>query len=115
MLGGTEYAVNKQGWLASQWLLEHEGEALAVAKKPSVLYRSYDVEMGPLEFTVRARSPITRRFDIVTGDIQVGTIAPMHPFTYKATIECDEPLPELAQLFAFWLAAVTWQRAAKRQ
>ncbi len=43
----------------------------------------------------------------------VGHIRPEHPFTRRARVECAADIPEPDQLFAFWLAALTWRRAAR--
>ena len=60
-----------------------------------------------------AAAPIGRTFHISTAGTTQGTIRPAHPFTRRAFVECNDSVPELVQLFAFWLAALTWKRAAK--
>jgi hypothetical protein len=62
--------------------------------------------------TLRAVSAMRRGFEIVAADgVIAGRIEPMHAFTRRAYIDCDERVPELIQLFAFWLVALAWRRA----
>jgi len=61
---------------------------------------------------VKARSAFSRRYDILSDGHPAGTIQPAHSFTRRAFIDCTPEVPELAQLFSFWLAALTWRRAA---
>jgi hypothetical protein len=112
-LGGVALNVLKQGWLSGKWTLESEAGAYAVAIKPSALFRSFDVEAGEQKFKVAAASTFGRTFEITEAGRTLGTIRPAHPFTRRAFVECDASVSELVQLFAFWLAALTWRRAAK--
>jgi hypothetical protein len=47
------------------------------------------------------------------SDIVRGSIRPIHLFTRRAVIECSDDVPELVQLFCFWLIALMWRRAQK--
>lgn len=111
-LGGVTLNVVKQGWLSGKWTLDSGIGAYATAVKPSALFRSFDVEAGEQKFKVAAASPLGRTFEIATAERKLGTIRPAHPFTRRAFVECDESVSELVQLFAFWLAALTWKRAS---
>lgn len=111
-LGGIELSVRKHGPLSGYWTLERDGAACADAQKPNALFRSFEVHSGAVQLTVKAHAPVTRCYDILTRGSIVGTIRPVHPFTRRAFIDCKPTVPELAQLFSFWLAVVTWRRAA---
>ena len=111
-LGAAEFAVRKHGPLSGYWTLEHEGRTLADANKPNAMFRCFELRALDLHFTVQAQSALTRCYDILSDGQFRGTIRPVHPFTRRAYIECDSEVPELAQLFSFWLAVVTWRRAA---
>lgn len=111
-LGRMEFSVRKHGWLSGHWSLEHGGAAYADARKPSALFRAFEISCGPAQHTVKAQSTFTRCFNILTNNRVVGTIQPVHAFTRRAVIECDASVPETTQLFAFWLAVLTWKRAA---
>lgn len=112
-LGGADYSVCKHGLLSGHWTLERGGETCADAQKPSALFRSFEVRSGATLLTLKARSAFTRAYDMIVDGSAVGTIQPIHPFTRRAHIECDSRVPEIAQLFSFWLAALTWRRAAQ--
>jgi hypothetical protein len=112
-LGDAEFTVRKHGPLSGHWTLEHGDRTLADATKPSAMFRSFELRIHDLHFTVKAQSALTRCYDVFSGDRRVGTIQPLHPMTRRASIECAPAVPELAQLFAFWLAVITWRRAAQ--
>jgi hypothetical protein len=112
-LGGVTLNVTKQGWLSGKWTLDSGMGAYATAVKPSALFRSFDLEAGEQKFKVAAASTLGRTFEISAGGQTLGTIRPAHPFTRRAFVECDASVSELVQLFAFWLTALTWRRAAK--
>lgn len=111
-ISGTEYAVRKHGPLSGHWTLERNAHTYADAQKPSAMFRSFEVQSGAVQLTVKAQSVLGRCYDILTDSQVVGTIRPAHPFTRRAFIECSSSVPELEQLFSFWLAVVTWRRAA---
>ncbi len=112
-LGGVELAVLKHGWMSGHWSLERNDETYADAQKPSAIYRSFDIRCGDVQLTVKAQSAFSRCFEILVNDSVVGVIRPVHAFTRRASLECSASVPELAQLFAFWLVALTWRRAAQ--
>ena len=112
-LGQTELAVRKHGPLSGHWTLERDGMVAIDANKPNALFRSFDLSAGAIHFTLKAQSPITRCYEILSDNQIAGTICPVHPFTRRAVIECNPTIPEIAQLFSFWLAVITWRRAAR--
>jgi hypothetical protein len=112
-LGNAEFTIRKHGPLSGHWTLEHGDRTLADASKPNPLFRSFELQVQDLHFTLTAQTAFTRCYDMFSGGRRVGTIQPLHPFTRRASIECAAEVPELAQLFAFWLAVLTWRRAAQ--
>lgn len=112
LLGATEFAIRKHGPLSGRWTLEQGGQTVVDANKPNALFRSFELSAGAFQLTVQAQSALTRCYDIFSRGRPVGAIRPAHPFTRRAFIECASEIPELAQLFSFWLAVVTWRRAA---
>jgi hypothetical protein len=113
LLGQTLFTVRKHGPMSGRWTLETEGRVVAEAHKPSAMFRTFEVQAEGLHLTVQAQSAFTRSFEILNHAQCVGTIRPAHAFTRRAFIECGPEIPELAQLFAFWLAALAWKRAAQ--
>jgi hypothetical protein len=111
-VGGRELAIRKHGPMSGHWTLELGGTVCAEARKPSAMFRSFEVRSGDAQWTVKARSAFARDYEILSGESVVGTIRPAHPFTRRSFIECSSSVPEFAQLFSFWLVAITWRRAA---
>lgn len=111
-LGADTFTVRKHGPLSGHWTLEHGAGVVAEARKPSAFLRAFDLRVRDLQFTLKAQSPFGRAYDMLIGHQVLGTIRPAHAFTRRAFIECRSDIPELAQLFSFWLAALTWRRAA---
>lgn len=112
-LGGVEFSVRKHGLLSGHWTLERDGVPCADAQKPNAIFRSFEVRSGATLLTLNAHSAFTRCYDMIANGSVVGTIRPVHPFTRRASIECSPSVPELVQLFSFWLAVLTWRRAAR--
>jgi hypothetical protein len=112
-LGGIDYAVRKHGPLSGHWTLESAGQPIADAHKPNPLFRAFELTADGFQVSVKALSPFTRAFGIYSGGQQLGLISPAHPFTRRATIDCVADVPEICQLFAFWLAVLAWRRQAR--
>jgi hypothetical protein len=110
---GAEFSIVKQGWLQRRWTLERGGMVCAEAQKPSAFFRTFAVQTDAVTFTVQAASAFSRIFHIAMEGVVVGVIRPAHVFTRRAFVECDPALPEVAQLFAFWLAAISWRRSRR--
>jgi hypothetical protein len=113
-LGPESYAIVKGGPLSGHWMLQaSDGAVVANAIKPSAFVREFEVDTGERMFTVRAQAPLGRSFDLLSNGSMLGTIAPAHAFTRRATIDGGVGLAEREKLFGFWLAVMTWRRAAK--
>lgn len=111
-IDGLEYSIRKHGPFSGHWTLEHNAHTYVDAQKPNALFRSFEVHSSAVKLTVKAHSVVGRCYDILADSQVVGTIRPAHPFTRRAYIECGSSVPDLEQLFSFWLAVVTWRRAA---
>lgn len=112
ILGNMGYDIRKHGVFSGRWTLEQSGRIVAEAHKPSAMFRSFEIDCHDAHFTVRAESALTRAFEIVLDERVIGYIRPMHAFTRRASIQCDGSIPELMQLFSFWLVGLTWRRSA---
>lgn len=112
VIGPTCHEIRKHGPFSGHWTLEQSGRVVADALKPSALFRSFEMVAGDLRLTLGASSAIGRAFEIAMSGRVVGRIEPVHAFTRRAVIACSDEVPGHIQLFAFWLAAATWRRAA---
>lgn len=52
------------------------------------MFRSFEVTSHSLHINVSAKSPLTRSFEIVTGQQVVGAIRLAHALARLATIQC---------------------------
>ena len=111
---GELLAVVKHGPMSGRWTLERDGVVLAEAYKPSMFQRRFDVTASTGPLIVEAKSPFGRGFHVVAGTDQiVGDIHPAHGFSREAIVDCEPSVAERDQLFAFWLVALAWRRAAR--
>jgi hypothetical protein len=113
-LGGVTYDVVKKGLFSGEWSLQGQGEIVAAARKPSAMFRSFTVTFGGGGLTLQAQSPFSRVFQLLNSERVIGEIRPAHPFTLRALMQCDDDVPQLVQLFAFWLVALSWRRTASK-
>lgn len=112
---GQAFDVVKHGIGSGHWTLEAAGEILCDAQKTNPFFRSFTVREAKGEWLLQAQSPLTRCYNLsnASGGI-MGTICPLHPFTRTSRFDCDASVPETTQIFCFWLAALTWKRAQKK-
>lgn len=108
-LGPECHAARKHGWCSGKWTLEHGGKVEVEARQPRLLLRHYELRGEGGEYSLQAKTAFRGRYDLTSGGVLVGSIWPAHAFTKRAFIQCDPAVPELTQLFAFWLAALTWR------
>ena len=112
VIGPTCHEIRKHGPFSGHWTLERSGRVEADARKPSAMFRRFEMVADGLRLTLSASSAIGRSFEIAMSGRVVGRIEPVHAFTRRAVIGCPDEIPGHVQLFAFWLAAATWRRAA---
>jgi hypothetical protein len=111
-LGGAEFSVLKHGWLSGHWTVERNGAVLAEARISSVFSRAFDIQSGAARFQLRPLSIFSRSFEIHAGSQLIGNVRPMHSFTRRAYLEASPDVPEVVQLFCFWLVAMKWRQAS---
>ncbi|WP_182867305.1 hypothetical protein [Stieleria mannarensis] len=114
VVDGTAFAVEKNGIFSGQWTLKYDGSEVAAAQKRSAFTRTFDIDApgGPLLLV--ADSGFSRCFALRQGEETMATMRPDHPLTRRGKIEIltsDYDSPTV--LFAFWLVALMWRRAAQ--
>ena len=110
---GVDFDVSKHGLGSGRWTLERAGEVITTAQK-ATLRRTFELEspMGPL--LLQAESMFGRAFRLERSGRAVASVRTEHAFTRRATIELHEvDLHWPTVCFSFWLAVVTWRRAAR--
>ena len=111
-LGNVAFTIRKQGAFSGRWTLNDGSLQVGDAAKPNPFFRSVEIVVHQARFSLSAQSPWSRCFAISVGRRLIGEIRPVHLFTRRAIIDCSPELPELGQLFAFWLVAMLWRRDA---
>lgn len=113
-LGGRAYAVRKHGPLSGRWTLEDGGRVMADALKPNPFSRYFEIQIeGGPQIVAEAQAMYANSFFISRGGEVIGTITRTSFWTSQSDIACSTDVPEPVQLFAFWLAALTWKRQAR--
>lgn len=110
-IDGMPHEVRKHGMFSGQWTLEANSTTLASAQKSNPFTRSFDLTTSSGTVVLRAESAFGRAMLLEGADFH-GLIAPVHPFTRRASITGQVPDFRIA-CFAFWLAALVWRRAAQ--
>jgi hypothetical protein len=110
ILHERRFEIGREGILSGDFKLWDDGDTVASATKPSVLFRCFVVRFDGHEYTLRARSPLTRRFVLLSGERVVGSIAPDHPFTRRMSIDLPDEIPLEVQVFITWLVVILWRR-----
>ena len=111
---GTSFDVCKHGITSGHWTLDHAGNHIVTAQKSSAFFRTFEIQDLHQTLVLRAESPFGRRFRVAGAKDVVATIVPDHVFTRRATIETFAQNLDFTTIsFSFWLAALTWRRAAR--
>jgi hypothetical protein len=105
---GGAYHIVKEGWIGGRWAMRIDNSVIAHASSAGFLSSAKTIHAAGVTYTLRHKF-FSSAFELQQGEARVGTIARMHAFTRRASVECSPNVPELVQLFAFWLAAKAWR------
>jgi hypothetical protein len=104
------YLLYREGYFTGAFILEREGAVVARALKPSAIYKTFEVELPDRHLVLRKLSVLNRRFGLFDGEIQVGSIYPLHAFTRRTNIDLPTDWPLPIRAFLFWLVFIIWKR-----
>ncbi|NNE70595.1 MAG: hypothetical protein HKN29_09575 [Rhodothermales bacterium] len=107
----VEWQVTKHGPASGYWTLSRGKEYAADAQKDSAMKRHVRVETKDLELELRPRSVFTSTFEVFDGQLRVGVIKRANVFSRRSYLEFDAEVPELIQLFCFWMVRMLWRRS----
>ena len=110
-IDGVTYRVSREGPMSGAFVLEHAGDVLARAEKPSVFRREFVIRHADREYTLRPTSIFRRAFVLLEGSREVGSITPQNAFTRKAAADLPNDLPLPVRVFIVWLIVISWRRA----
>jgi hypothetical protein len=109
-IDGVTYRMSREAPMFGAFVLEHAGNVLAQAEKPSVFFREFVIRHAGREYTLRPESMFRRAFVLLDGSRQVGSIAPKGAFTRKAAADLPHDLPLPVRMFIVWLTMISWRR-----
>jgi len=108
------YRVRKHGPLSLRWTLEADRKVVCEAVQTSRFNRRFQLKSPADEFVIQDLSALARGFNILRNDDAViGSIHPNHPMTRRVTVDQPAGVRDIDLVFAFWLVALTWRRAAE--
>jgi len=104
------YPMYREAWMSGDFILEHAGQALARAEKPSLFRREFAIRHAGREYTLLPRAIFERTFVLLSGTREVGSVAPEGFFTRKAAVDLPHELPLPVRMFIVWLTVISWRR-----
>ncbi len=109
-VNGEEFEIGREGLMSGSFFLRKGGRTIASAKKESAFLRRFAVRAAQKTYTLKAVSPVHRRFVLVQGTRVVGEVRPDHLFSRKATVDLPAELPLETRIFMTWLVVLLWRR-----
>jgi hypothetical protein len=108
MIDGEYHEVWKHDFFSGHWTLKANATTVANARKSSAFTRTFELETSSGALTLRAQSAWGRTM-LLEGAGFDAVIAPVHPFTRRATIT-GRIADFRTACFAFWLTVLLWRR-----
>ena len=109
-LAEGSYQLYRLGHFGGDFVLEHDGQLVASASKPSAFQCTFEVELPNRRLVLRKPSVWNRRFGVFEGEKQIGSIYPLGVFTSRTNIDLPDDWPLPIRVFLFWLAFLMWKR-----
>ncbi|MEM1083559.1 MAG: hypothetical protein AAGI48_05515 [Verrucomicrobiota bacterium] len=109
-IDGHSHEVRKRSFLGGEWQMLDGDRVVFEASKRNPFTRCFDLRGSSGGYVLEADSFACRNMTLSGSDAAM-TIETAHLFTRRATIRGRMLDFDLA-VFAFWLAALTWRRAA---
>ena len=107
---GQSFAVVKEGVWSGRWRLESGSGVLFTAQKSSAFMRTFEISGNGGGAVLSAESAFKRAMRLEGNQANV-VMRPVHAFTRRAVITGEAEDFRLV-VFAFWLTALLWRRAA---
>jgi hypothetical protein len=109
-IGEGTYQLYREGQFSGDFVLEHNGNVVARARKPSLFRNQFEVELPNQLLLLRKLTPLSRRFGLFDGERQLGSVYPLGIFTRRSNIDLPSDWPLPIRAFVFWLAFIIWKR-----
>jgi hypothetical protein len=108
-LDDGRYSFYRDQIIGGDYVIDHKGQTIARATRPSRWRSSLDVELFKRSVKLRRPSIFMRRFAVIDNGRRVGIISPgwtMRP----AKIDLPRDWTVLDRAFLFWLCVLLWRR-----
>jgi hypothetical protein len=109
----SSYLVYRERVLSGDFLLEANGTVIARAKKASAMTRRLLLTVADSQFELKPRSALTRKFDLLSNGVIVGTLAPHGFLNRRMSVDLPEDLPLPIRSFVVWLTLLMWKRESE--
>jgi hypothetical protein len=111
-----QFAMQREGeWsgplkLRGDFVLVHNGNVVARAKKVSVFRSTFEVEAMGGKLMLQKESIFRRTFVILENDRQSGSIRRANFWSRRTLVNLPAKWPVYVQVFLFWLVLLMWNR-----
>jgi len=112
-LDGRELAIRRQGFWGAKYFLTEAGTTVVTALPAGIFPHGFYLVRGDEEYRLDRGPLFARSFELTRKGQPLGTIRAAGLFPRDAHIQLDDELAPELRLFAFWLVAHTWHRAAQ--
>ena len=92
LVDGEEFIVRKEGVLGSHFILEADTGVLAEAVKQGAFSGTFKVRVADRLFTLRAAGLFSRRYILLHGGRELGSISPSGFFGRAAIVDLPEDM-----------------------
>ncbi|NOT29518.1 MAG: hypothetical protein HOP15_03610 [Planctomycetes bacterium] len=111
-LGGRRLPIRREGFWHPKFHLTNGSETLATGQAAGAFRHGFTLAHGDQEYRLDPSSFFRRSFALTQRGRSLGEIRALGFFGRSARIELDDELAPELRLFAFWLVALAWRRAA---
>ena len=100
----------KQFKLRGDFVLEHNGEVIARARKQSVFRSTFTIDLQGRSVVLKKRSWWGRTFIVLENDRQIGSIRRASIWSRRTLVNLPSSWPVPVQVYLFWLVLLMWNR-----
>lgn len=111
IIGDTTYEIEKENPFTGFWSVELKGEPVLSAKKPSSLYRSFEIYTPSHLLSLKAKSAFESDMYLKGDDYDVSIVS--ESFLSRRSLITGEWQDFLTVCFAYWLVVLMRRRSQK--
>ena len=106
----ARYEVSRETPISGDFVLQHDGNVLARAGKPSIFRRDFVIQHDGHEYRLAPKSLFGRTHVLLDESREIGSVAPENAFTRHAAADLPHDLPLPVRMFVVWLTLLSWRR-----